>query len=93
MQFELLRKNTETEKRTRALQDALRHSQNNYHRTLEGLVSPALHRSQSAYQEVEYDVVSREGILGAAEAILTTPPEKAVHFLKVCRVTESSAWR
>jgi hypothetical protein len=54
-----------------------------FSRSLEAVVQPAIDRSEQNYRDVDFDVVSGDGLIGMMESLQALPPHRAVTFLKV----------
>ena len=71
------------ERKTRSLRDALLKKERALGRQLEGVMSPTISLHTQRYQELDFDVVSQDGLVGSAESLLKMSQERGVSFLKV----------
>jgi len=53
-------------------------------RCLESVLQPAIERNEQRYRDVDYDIVSGDGLVGTAASLQTLPTHKAAAFLRVC---------
>jgi len=54
-------------------------------RCLESVLQPAIERNEDLYRDVDYDIVSGDGLVGTAASLQTLPPYKSATFLRVCQ--------
>jgi len=56
-------------------------------RCLESVLQPAIERNEERYRDVDYDIVSGDGLVGTAASLQSLPPHKSSTFLRVCMST------
>jgi flavin-binding protein dodecin len=54
-----------------------------FYRSMEAVIQPAIERSEQSYRDVDFEVVSGDGLMGMIESLQALPPHRAVSFLKV----------
>ncbi|KAK2148331.1 hypothetical protein LSH36_502g02066 [Paralvinella palmiformis] len=89
LKLELLRKKTAISKQTHCLHDAITKQEKSYVRHIEMLLKPAITRNELRFNEVDFEVVSREGALGSGESVCHIPEEKPIQFLRAMKRIES----
>jgi len=52
-------------------------------RCLESVLQPAIERNEQRYKDIDYDIVSGDGLVGTAASLQSLPPHKAATFLRV----------
>jgi hypothetical protein len=82
-QLEVLRRRTLVERRTRCLRESLLKKERSLCRQLESVMAPSLNDHENSYQEVDFDIVTQDGVVGSAESLLKMHSTNAVAFLKV----------
>jgi len=55
-------------------------------RCIESVLEPAIERNEQRYRDVDYDIVSGDGLVGTAASLQTLPPHKSATFLRVCQL-------
>jgi len=56
-------------------------------RCLESVLEPAIERNEQRYRDVDYDIVSGDGLVGTAASLQSLPPHKSATFLRVFLLT------
>jgi len=82
-QIELLRLKTVLQRRATGLKDTVDMKHMKFSRCLEAIIQPAIERSEQNYRNVDFDVVSGDGLLGMLDSLQGLASHKAVSFLKV----------
>ena len=71
------------QRRATGLKDTVDMKHMEFSRCLEAVIQPAIERSGQHYQNVDFDVVSGDGLLGMLDSLQGLAAHKAVTFLKV----------
>ena len=58
-------------------------------RCLESVLQPAVERNEQRYRDVDYEIVSGDGLIGTAASLQTLPTHKSATFLRVCRLLKT----
>jgi len=56
-------------------------------RCIESVLQPAIERNEQRYRDVDYDIVSGDGLVGTAASLQTLPSHKSTTFLRVCQLS------
>jgi len=83
-QIELLRRKTMLTRRSIGFQDTVKMKEAEFGRCLESVLQPAIDRNEQRYRDVDYYIVSGDGLVGTAASLQTLPTHKSATFLKVC---------
>jgi len=59
-------------------------------RCLESVLQPAIERNEQRYRDIDYDIVSGNGLVGTAASLQSLPPYKAATFLRVLAIVHFS---
>ena len=57
-------------------------------RCLESFLEPAIERNEQRYKDVDYDIVSGDGLIGTAASLQSLPSYKSATFLRVFSLLE-----
>lgn len=71
------------QRRATGLKDTVDMKHKEFSRCLEAVVQPAIERSEQHYRNVDFDVVSGDGLLGMLDSLQDLASHKAVTFVKV----------
>ena len=83
LQIELLRRKTTLTRRSIGFQDTVKMKEAEFGRCLESVLQPAIERNEQRYRDVDYDIVSGDGLVGTAASLQSLPPHKSATFLRV----------
>jgi len=71
-------------RRSIGFQDTVKMKEAEFGRCLESVLQPAIERNEQRYRDVDYDIVSGDGLVGTAASLQTLPTHKSATFLRVC---------
>ena len=70
-------------RRSLSFRDTVKRKEAEFGRTLESILQPAIERIELRYRDVDYDIVSGDGLVGTAASLQSIPLHKSATFLRV----------